>query len=501
MSTQPSRVAMASTIVVSALMVVIDMTVANVALPNMMGDLGATSEQITWVLTSFSMAQAIFIPLTGFLTLRMGERKLLLISIGGFVLMSGLCGQADSLMEMIVFRICQGAFGASVMPLSQSILVQIYPKEERGKAMALFTIGVLVGPVLGPVIGGILTEHMSWRWVFYINVPVGAICLLLITRNIQISNRGETSIDWFLVLPMAVGIGLLQMVLSQGNEKNWFSSDLILFSSIVSFILIVAFTARSFITKGDIAPVWLMKDRNLGVSCLIICFFAVGTFGVLQLQPMMLEELMNYPVETTGFIMSPRGIASALVLMATASIMDKVDGRLMVLIGLSLNAIGVHLMGRYSLEIDPFWIVLPSVIQGAGLGLVFSTMAKIAFVTLAPEYTTRASAVFNLFRTIGASVGIAIVNTYLSYVKQQEWNSLGGAVSPDNPVLQIYAETSGHQLTDTAFLEQIAALLQQQSSMLGYVYCFIAMTGMYVGMMFLLPLLRKGEQITKNKAS
>ncbi|WP_419536234.1 DHA2 family efflux MFS transporter permease subunit [Endozoicomonas sp.] len=340
MKNSVSRQAVTATIITSSLMVLIDMTVANVALPDMMGSLGATSDQITWVLTSFSMAEAICIPLAGFLTLRFGERQLLMYSIGGFVVMSALCGQADSLMEMIFFRIFQGIFGAAVIPLSQSILMQVYPREEQGRAMALFSIGVMVGPVLGPVIGGILTEHLNWRWVFYINLPVGAVCLLLIFRNIQISNRGKTSIDWLLIFTMALGIGLLQMVLSQGNEKNWFSSNFILFSTIASVLLIIAFVVRSFLTRGEIAPVWMLRDRNLGISCLIVSCFAVGTFGVLQLQPMLLQELLNYPVETSGFIMAPRGIASAVVLIMAAPLMDKLDSRILIFVGLVLNALG-----------------------------------------------------------------------------------------------------------------------------------------------------------------
>lgn len=490
MSNNISRQAVTITIILSSLMVLIDMTVANVALPDMMGSLGATSEQITWVLTSFSMAEAICIPLAGFLTLRFGERQLLLYSIAGFIVLSAMCGQADSLMEMIFFRIFQGMFGAAVIPLSQSILMQVYPKEEQGRAMALFAIGVMVGPVLGPVIGGILTEHLNWRWVFYINLPVGGLCLFLIFKNIQISNLGKSSVDWLLIITMALGIGLLQMVLSQGNEKNWFSSNLILFSTIASVLLIIAFIVRSFWTKGEIAPVWLLKDRNLGISCLIVSCFAVGTFGVLQLQPMLLQELLNYPVETSGFIMAPRGLASAVVLIMAAPLMDKLDSRILIFVGLVLNAVGVWQMSLYSLEIDPFWIVLPSIIQGAGLGLVFAPLSKIAFSTLDPKFITGGTAMFNLCRTIGSSIGIAVINTYFSYVKQLEWQSLGGSLSPDNRLLQNYAEVAGQNITNSAFLEQIAALLKQQSSMLAFIYCFMLMVFIYVALMVLLPLFK-----------
>ena len=482
---------MVVTVITAALIVLIDMTVANVALPDMMGGLGATSDQITWVLTSFAMAEAIVIPLAGFLTLRFGERRLLFTAIAGFVLMSLLCGQSDSLTEMICYRIFQGFFGAPVIPLSQSILMQVYPRTQQGRAMALFSIGVLVGPVLGPVVGGILTEHLNWRWVFYINLPVGLVCLMLIFRNIRISNKGEATVDWLLIITMASGIGLLQMVLSQGNEKNWFSSNLILFASIASALLICAFVFRSLRTRGAIAPVWMLANRNLGISCLIVSSFAMGTFGVLQLQPMFLQQLLDYPVETSGFIMAPRGLASAAVLITVAPVMDRADSRVLIFIGLALNATGVWQMSKYSLDIDPFWVIVPELIQGAGMGLVFAPLSRLAFLTLPSIQIPGATAMFNLCRTIGSSVGIAIINTYFSYVGQQQWHSLGGGLSRDNKVLQHYAETAGETLSSTGFLEQIAALVKQQSSMLAFVYSFMVMVFIYLALMLLLPLLRK----------
>lgn len=482
---------MVITVITAALIVLIDMTVANVALPDMMGGLGATSDQITWVLTSFTMAEAIVIPLAGFLTLRFGERRLLFTAIAGFVLMSLLCGQSDSLTEMICYRIFQGFFGAPVIPLSQSILMQAYPKNQQGRAMALFSIGVLVGPVLGPVVGGVLTEHLNWRWVFYINLPIGLVCLMLIFRNIRISNKGEATVDWLLIITMASGIGLLQMVLSQGNEKNWFSSNLILFASIASAILICAFVFRSLQTRGAIAPVWMLANRNLGIACLIASSFAVGTFGVLQLQPMFLQQLLNYPVETSGFIMAPRGLASAAVLISVAPIMDRADSRILIFIGLALNATGVWQMSKYSLDIDPFWVIVPELIQGAGMGLVFAPLSKLAFLTLPSAQISGATAMFNLCRTIGSSIGIAIINTYFSYVGQQQWHQLGGSLSRDNKVLQHYAETVAETVTSTRLLEQIATLLKQQSSMLAFVNSFMVMVFIYLALMLLLPLLRK----------
>ncbi len=328
-----ARLMVTLAVMLSAIMVLLDMTIANVSLPHMMGALGVTSEQVTWVLTSYSMAEAICIPLASYLSLKFGVRRLLLVSVAGFITTSALCGQADTLTEMVTFRIMQGAFGASVIPLSQSIMVQIYPKEERGKAMALFSVGVLLGPILGPTVGGLITENMDWRWIFYVNVPVGFLCLALLFFFVHLDGKGKATVDWPLVFGMAIGIGLLQMVLERGNQDDWFASNTILFATVISAIAWVFFLTRSFRTKGDIAPMWLLKDRNLALSCIVMTGFSMGMFGIVQLQPMMLEQLLNYPVETTGFMMAPRGLTSAIVLLSLSRIIDRLDPRMLIVVG------------------------------------------------------------------------------------------------------------------------------------------------------------------------
>ncbi|MGI2258503.1 DHA2 family efflux MFS transporter permease subunit [Shewanella sp. GXUN23E] len=481
-----ARLMIVLAVMLSAVMVLLDMTIANVALPHMMGALGVTSEQITWVLTSYSMAEAIFIPLASYLSLRFGIRNLLLISVAGFITTSALCGQADSLAEMVTFRVMQGAFGASVIPLSQSIMVQIFPPEQRGKAMALFSVGVLLGPILGPTVGGIITEYMDWRWIFYVNMPVGILCLTLLHFFVKLDGRGETSVDWPLVIGMAIGIGLLQMVLDRGNESGWFSDNLILFSAIISAIAIVFFVARSFMTKGDIAPMWLLKDRNLAVSCLIMACFSMGMFGITQLQPMMMEQLMNYPVETTGFLMAPRGLTSAIVLLIMSRFMDRIDARLLILIGLSLNAAGTWYMTQYSLNVNIVWMVLPSIIQGAGMGLVFAPLSQLAYATLSKQDTVGGAVVFNLCRTIGGSFGISIVNTYFSRSEQANWHNLGAGLTPENPLLQQAAALKHTQITNPDFIAWITQQLHEQSTMLAFVYTF---GFIFVSYLVLIPLL------------
>ncbi|WP_325891439.1 DHA2 family efflux MFS transporter permease subunit [Grimontia sp. NTOU-MAR1] len=498
-ATQPmeagsTRLMVTLAVMLSAIMVLLDMTIANVSLPHMMGALGVTSEQVTWVLTSYSMAEAICIPLASYLSLKFGVRKLLLVSVAGFIVTSALCGQADTLTEMIIFRIMQGAFGAAVIPLSQSIMVQIYPKEERGKAMALFSVGILLGPILGPTVGGLITENMDWRWIFYVNLPIGALCLSLLYFFVHLDGRGKTTVDWPLVFGMAIGIGLLQMVLERGNEDGWFSSNTILFSMVIAVLAWAFFLVRSFHTKGEIAPMWLLKDRNLLLSCIVMTGFSMGMFGITQLQPMMLEQLLNYPVDTTGFVMAPRGLASAIVLLSISRIIDRLDPRMLIVIGLVLNGIGSFMMMRYSLDIDIYWVLLPSIIQGAGMGLVFAPLSQLAYATLAPNQAVGGAVVFNLCRTLGGSFGISIVNTYFSRIQQKEWNALGGGITPENPVVQQFAAAQGQSVTDPGFIATVTNMLHQQSTLLAFVYTFGFIMVSYFVLVPLLALFKRGEK-------
>ncbi|WP_078751548.1 DHA2 family efflux MFS transporter permease subunit [Enterovibrio nigricans] len=481
-------------VMLSAIMVLLDMTIANVSLPHMMGALGVTSEQVTWVLTSYSMAEAICIPLASYLSLKFGVRRLLLVSVTGFIVTSALCGQADTLTEMIVFRIMQGAFGASVIPLSQSIMVQIYPPEERGKAMALFSIGVLLGPILGPTVGGVITENMDWRWIFYVNVPIGILCLTLLAVFVHLDGRGKHSVDWPLVFGMAIGIGLLQMVLERGNQDNWFASNTILFSLVIAVIAWAFFLIRSFRTKGDIAPMWLLKDRNLLLSCIVMMGFSMGMFGITQLQPMMLEQLLGYPVDTTGFVMAPRGLASAIVLLSISRFIDRLDPRKLIVIGLLLNGIGSFVMMQYSLDIDVYWVLLPSIIQGAGMGLVFAPLSQLAYASLAPNQAVGGAVVFNLCRTLGGSFGISIVNTYFSQIQQKEWHALGGSLTPDNPLVQQFAASQGKGVTDPSFIATLTNMLHQQSTLLAFVYTFGFIMVSYFVLIPLLALFKKPQK-------
>lgn len=461
----------------TTVMVILDTTIVNVALPHMMGALGATLYQITWVLTGYIVATAIFLPLTGFLAGRFGRKRLMLISVFGFVVASAVCGQAQTLFEMILARLFQGAFGASVIPLSQSIMVDTFPADERGKAMAIWGIGIMLGPILGPTVGGYITEHLSWRWVFYINVPIGLINLWMIQRYLRSTRpRVRKRADWLGVVIMAIGIGGLQLVLDRGNQEDWFASNVVLVLTVVSVAALVLFVVRAWRREDSVVHLRILRNRNLATSCFMIFAFGIALFGTIALQPLMLENLLGYPAETVGLVMAPRGLASAVGMFLVSRLITKHDPRGIILAGLVIAASATYLMSTYTLDISPAWIIWPGMFQGLGMGLIFVPLATTAYQTLPREATDQAAGIFNLARTIGASVGISSVSTVVSRTSQMNWNELGGHLSPYNPAVHDWLKLHGSSLHDPVAPRLLASELGRQSAMIGFVDAFYFVT-------------------------
>ena len=310
----------------ATIMQVLDTTIINVALPNMAGQLDATPDNISWVLTSYLIASAIFMPLTGFFTDRIGQKRFLLISIAGFVITSALCGMATSLAQMVMFRFLQGVFGASLVPLSQSIMLQIFPGEQRGKAMAIWSMGVMVAPIMGPTLGGWLTEEMSWRWTFYINLPVGIASFILAMRHVPDTATRDRRMDWLGFASLAVGIGALQLVLDRGNQDDWFSSQTLIFAafvSVVSFIFFIVYTLTG--KHHPLFDLRIFRDRNFLVASLIMTTIGIGFFGGMLLQSLFLQNFLGYPTFEAGLYMAPRGLASFLVMIFVGKFVGKID--------------------------------------------------------------------------------------------------------------------------------------------------------------------------------
>lgn len=468
-----------------AVLEVIDMTIVNVALPNMMGALGANADQITWVLTSYIVSSAICMPLTGFLVTRLGRRRLLLINIVGFLISSMLCGMSVTLPQMVFFRTLQGIFGATLVPMSQYILRDSFPPNEQGKAMAIWGIGIMAGPVLGPTIGGYITESMNWRWIFYVNVPVCIMAFLMTLKFISETPRSKPFIDWPGLFLMAVGIGAFQIFLDQGNEYNWFDSNGILILFLISVYTLSYFIARGWYYPRNIINLHLFKDRNFCVATLVLTFYCMIVFGLLTLQPIMMQNFLNYPVLTTGLIMAPRGFASALSMVIVAKLMGKVDLRVLIIVGLILSAVGTYVMTETSLYMSEPYLIWSGVIQGLGMGLIFVPLSALALSTINPQHTAEGSGLFSFGRSMGSSIGISILSTIVTQETQINWNVLGGHIYQGNPNFNQWLTYSNLTLTNPNTPPILGYMLNNQASMIAFVDAYWIT---FWGFLFMIPL-------------
>ena len=486
------------TIVVMAatLMQVIDTTIVNVALPHMQGSLGASPDEITWTLTSYLVSSAIFMPLTGYLADTLGRKKYLVLSIVGFTVVSGLCGAATSLPEMVVFRLLQGVFGAALVPLSQAIMTDIFPPEERGKAMAIWGVGVMVGPILGPTLGGYLTEVASWRWTFYVNVPVGIFTLLL-TNVIPEWKAHPRGIDWLGLMYISFTIGGLQYVLDRGNSADWFNSTSICIITYLTISSFFFFILHNINRQGPrVFDLRIFKDSNFTLACVLLCLFGLGMYGMMVVQPLMTEGLFNYPVLTAGLLMAPRGISSMVSMIIITRLITRVDPRILIAIGICFCIIGLWFCTFYSINVNTFWLVFPMIIQGLGLGMVFVPLATIAFSTLPGEYRTEAAGLYSLVRTIGGSIGISVTMTFYTRKAQLFWNQLGGFIQPFNPAFHQYLQSMHLNTSTTMNTVLLSAELMRQSNMMSFLNVFAFIMWCFIVMLPMLLLLKKNKAVT-----
>ncbi len=476
-------------IMLATIMQVLDTTIANVALPSMTGDLGASQDTINWVLTSYIVASAILTPVTGWLADRLGKRELFLISIVGFVSTSIACGLAWNLNSMVAFRLLQGVFGAAIVPLSQTFLLDINPREKAGQAMAMWGAGIMVGPIIGPTLGGWLTESYNWRWVFLINLPVGALafvgCLLYLPRAPQKRRR----FDFAGFAMLAIAIGALQLALDRGGEVDWFSSSEIWIYAVVAVSGMWIFVVHILNTTQPFLDPAMFKDRNFATGLLFIFVVGIILLASLALLPPMLSRILGYPVITTGIVMAPRGVGTMVSMLVVGRLVRLVDPRYLVTLGLGLTSLSLYQMTGFSPQMDSAPIILSGVVQGLGLGLVFVPLSTIAFSTIEPRFRADATSLFSLVRNIGSSIGISIVSAALVRNIQINHSELVAAINPFNPVLlgANPLAAAGNQ----TLLAQIDGLANIQAAMISYIDDFALMMWVALAAIPLVLLLRR----------
>ena len=418
-------------VMLATVMQVVDTTIVNVALPHMQGSMSATQDQITWVLTSYIVAAAIMTPVTGVLADRLGRKRLFAIAVIGFTVASMLCGAATSLTQLVLFRALQGALGASLVPLSQAVLLDTYPREKHGSAMALWGMGVMVGPILGPTLGGYLTEYYSWRWAFYINLPVGVLALLGIAAFVpEAKGTEKRGFDFFGFALLSIAIGALQLMLDRGNALDWFDSTEVVLEAATAALAFYMFMVHMFTAEKPFIEPGLFADRNFVAGVLLMFTVGVLLLATMALLPPFLQSLLGFPVITAGYVLAPRGIGTMAAMMVVGRLVGKVDTRLLVLGGLMLMAWSLREMTQWTTEVGTTEIIWTGIVQGVGLGFIFVPLSTIAFATLAARYRNEGTAMFSLIRNLGSSVGISLVMTVLGHEIQSSHAALSESISP-----------------------------------------------------------------------
>lgn len=488
----PRRGLITLTVMLATIMQALDTTIANVALPHMQGSVGATQDQISWVLTSYIVASAIFMPLTGFLSGRFGRKRIFIASVVGFTLTSMLCGAAQSLGQIVAFRFLQGVFGASLVPLSQAVMLDSYPREKHGSAMALWGVGVMIGPILGPSLGGWLTEYYSWRWVFYINLPFGVLAWLGLSAFLQespLDRQRRFDLPGFALL--SLGIGALQMMLDRGESLDWFASAEVVTEAVLCVLALYLFTVHIFTHEHPFIEPGLLRDRNFSLGLVFIFVVGIILLATMALLPPFLQGLMGYPIIDIGLLLAPRGLGTMAAMMVVGRLSGKVDPRALILLGLGLISLSLWRMSLFSLDTRGPDIVGTGIIQGMGLGLIFVPLSTLSFSTLAPRYRNEATSLYSLMRNIGSSIGISIVISYLAQRVQINHAAYADYIDPSRLPLQQAVESGAIDLASPQGLARVNQLLNQQATTLAYLQDFRLMMWITLAAIPLLLLLRQ----------
>jgi DHA2 family multidrug resistance protein len=464
----PRRALITACTMLAVFMQTLDSTIANVALPYMQGSLAASQEEISWVLTSYIVAAAIMTAPTGYLAGRFGRTRVFVVSTIGFTLSSMLCGMSESLDQIVLFRILQGLFGAALVPLSQSALLDVWPPEKRGTAMGIFVMGALVGPIFGPTMGGWLTENYNWRWVFFINVPFGVLATLGLIVALKDTPHSKTRLDWTGFAALSLGVGALQTLLDRGETLDWFSSGEIQIEALLTAIGFYIFIVQSALAPKPFLSPRLFKDRNFFSSVLIMFLLGGMLYASMALLAPYLQVLMNYPVATAGLVMAPRGVGAMTAALVVGRIMDKVGVRTVMLVGFVFVTVSLYSMTGWTPDVSEFSIVAAGFLQGLGTSSITVPLSAIAFATLPLELRLEGTSVFSLLRNIGSSIGISVTAALLTVNSQLNHAIISAAVTPFNRFLQTGAPLEFWNPALTRGATALDAVITRQSTIIAY---------------------------------
>ena len=475
MATQPGETAPAvivknkgmltAAIMVAVIMQVLDTTIANVALPHMRASLGASQDEINWVLTSYIVAAAIATPLTGWFADRIGRRKLLLGAVVGFTMASLLCGVAANLTQMVLFRIVQGICGAMLVPLAQATMMDINPREKLGQAMAVFGAGIMFGPIIGPTLGGWLTETFNWRAVFLVNLPVGILAFVMLFTLMPDTIIKIRKFDFFGFGMLALAVASLQMLLDRGQGLDWFESPEIWLYLILCISGLWVFIVHCLTAKNPFIDMGMFTDRNFVTGLVLILATGITLFSGLALLPPMLQNLMGFPVIETGILMGPRGIGTMAAMIIVGRLVSKYDPRILIVFGTLLMGYSLYMMTQFDIVMSTGPILISGFLQGVGMGFVFVPLNSLAFATIASKYRVEATSMFSLVRNVGQGIGISLVTTVLAQMQVVNYGELASRLTLDSAPLRDFASANGGFANVAS---SISGLISQQAAMLAF---------------------------------
>jgi len=489
---------------------VLDTSIVNVALPHMQGAFSAGIDEITWVLTSYLIANGIVIPMTGFLSARFGRKRYFIISVTLFTIASMFCGAAPDLRSMVFFRILQGLAGAAMLPSSQAILMETFPPSEQPIAMATWGVGLMVAPVIGPTLGGWITDTYSWRWCFYINLPFGILAALMCARYLPepaYVAAQRRRVDWVGIALLILGLGAAQMVLDRGERADWFAAPWVWGFSIFAVVALVVFVAWELRIENPVVKLRLLRDRGLAVGCFLISFMAFILFGSLALWPLYLQNLMGYSAAQSGWASAPRGVATGLSMFMVGRLSRFIDARLLMGFGLLLLVYGQYRMSQFSLQYGWWQIVAPTIFQGAGLGFIFTLLSTTALSRVPREEMSNAASLYNMMRNLGASFGIAILGTVLIRRGQYHQAVLSSWSSPYYPPFRDTMAALSHKLEALTGADgslraaaMLAGQMRAQATMLAFEDTFLVAGLLGLIMLLGIALLPRPRRVASDSA-
>jgi DHA2 family multidrug resistance protein len=483
-------------VMAAVLLQVLDTTIANVALPHMQASLSATQDTINWVLTSYIVASAIALPISGWLADRVGRKRLLLISVVVFTAASVLCATATSLPEMVLFRALQGVGGAFIVPLAQATLFDINPREKHGQAMALFGGGVMIGPILGPVLGGWLTDNYNWRWVFLVNLPIGILCILIMLRFMPKTDTHKRKFDMFGFALLAICLASLQFCLDRGEQKDWFTSPEILIEAGLAIGAGWMFIVHMLTAEHPLFDRAMFKDRNFATSVLFMAVTGILLLAGLALLPPLLQNMYGYSVLQSGFLTAPRGVGTLFSMLIAGRMTGKIDARILVGIGVVLMGVSLYMMTGFAIEQPSRPVIVSGVVQGLGLGLIFVPLQTLAFETLSAKMRTTGAALLNLSRNIGGSIGISVVGTQLVRMTQISHADMAAQITQntiptaDPAILQTAIPVAG-----AAALAYVNGMINKQALFIAYLDDFKLMMIITFAILPLLFFMKRGNKV------